>query len=298
MAKVFIGMPAYNSERFIREAIDSLRGQSYVDWVMLISDDASLDNTGRIGEEYAKKDSRITYYRQKENIGQFKNFKFLLDRAEGEYFMWAGHDDLWDKDFLKVCVENLQKYPARGLSFTGHDVIGLDGGIAIEYPYFPLLSGNANMRTVARFVLAPEVLGKPNLMYSLFRMEAIKKTWGFYPQQKKWGADILFSLAAISHFGVIIDKRKLFHKRLGGFSDSAKDTRKIGEKIVIKNPKNHIFPIGGGRFSTYMRGHMEALRGTHYRPFVFLLLLLRSVRALILHLKSRNYKKFLKYVTH
>ena len=64
MAKVFIGMPAYNGERFIKEAIDSLRGQSYVDWVMLISDDASTDKTRAICEEYAKKDQRITYYRQ------------------------------------------------------------------------------------------------------------------------------------------------------------------------------------------------------------------------------------------
>ncbi len=298
MAKVFIGMPAYNGERFIREAIESIVEQSYADWVMLISDDASADKTRAICEEYTKKDPRITYYRQEKNIGQFKNFKFLLDHAEGEYFMWAGHDDLWDKDFLKVCVENLQKYPGRGLSFTGHDVIGLNGDTAIEYPGFPLLSGSANMQTVVRFVLAPEILGKPNLMYSLFRLEAIKKTWKFYPQQKKWGADILFGLAAISHFGVIIDKRKLFHKRLGGFSDSKKDARETGEKIIIKNPKNHIFPVGGGRFSAYVRGHMEALRGTPYRPLVFLLLLLRSVRALIIHLISRNYKKFLKYLTH
>lgn len=290
---VFIGMPAYNGERFIGEAIESLRQQSYTDWTMLISDDASTDNTRVICEEYAKKDPRIIYYRQEKNIGQFNNFKFLIDRAKGNYFMWAGHDDVWDKDFIKTCVENLQKYPDRGLAFTGHNVINVDDSVAIEYPNFPLLSGPARLTTVARFVLDPEILGKPNFMYSLFRLEAIRKAWEFYPQQKKWGADILFGLAAISHFGVIVDKKVLFHKRLGGYSDQKKIARKPGEKIIIKNPKNHIFPVGGGRFSAYLKGHMQALRGTPYRPIVFVLLLMRSIRALALHLKTRNYKKIL-----
>jgi glycosyltransferase involved in cell wall biosynthesis len=288
---VFVGMPAYNGERFIGRAIESLRQQSYTNWKMLISDDASTDSTRVICEEYAKRDPRIAYYRQEKNIGQFNNFKFLLDRAEGEYFMWAGHDDLWDKDFIKICVENLQKYPDRGLAFTGHNVINLDGSVAIEYPNFSLLSGPASLATVARFVLDPEILGKPNFMYSLFRLEAIRKTWELYPQQKKWGADILFSLAAISHFGVIVDKRTLFHKRLGGYSDGNKNMQE--SKIVIQNPKNHIFPVGGGRFSAYLKGHMQALRGTPYRPIVFILLLMRSMRALVLHLKTRNYKKVL-----
>ena len=57
-----------------------------------------------ICKDYARKDPRITYFRQEKNIGMFPNFKFLIDQAQGGYFMWAGQDDLWDKDFLKVCV--------------------------------------------------------------------------------------------------------------------------------------------------------------------------------------------------
>src|SRR3989344_3609063 len=108
MTKVFIGMPAYNGERFIREAIESVMGQSYADWVMLISDDASTDKTRAICEEYTKKDPRITYFRQEKNIGMFPNFKFLLAHVDNEYFMWAGQDDLWERDFIKVCVETIE----------------------------------------------------------------------------------------------------------------------------------------------------------------------------------------------
>ncbi|MBU4353452.1 glycosyltransferase, partial [Candidatus Parcubacteria bacterium] len=89
MAKVFIGMPAYNGERFIGEAIESLLNQSFSDFTLFISDDASTDGTQAICENYAKKDPRIICHRQEKNIGMFPNFKFLLDRANGDFFMWA-----------------------------------------------------------------------------------------------------------------------------------------------------------------------------------------------------------------
>src|SRR3989338_10588415 len=115
MTKVFIGMPAYNGERFIREAIESVIGQSYADWVMLISDDASTDKTRAICEEYTKRDSRITYYRQEKNLGLFANFKFVLDKADTDYFIWAAQDDIREKDYLKTCVEQLEKNTDLGL---------------------------------------------------------------------------------------------------------------------------------------------------------------------------------------
>jgi len=293
MAKVFIGMTAYNAEKFLDKAVDSLCEQSYKDWELLISDDASTDKTQKICEEYVKKDQRIKYFRQSKNIGQFDNFKFVLDKACGEYFMWAGHDDLWNKEFINTCIKNFEKYPDRGVSFTNHNVINIDNSVAIEYSTFPNLSGPKNLWTVIKFVLSPEILGKPNIMYSLFRLYCAKKAFCYYPQQNKWGSDILFSLAAISHFGVIIDKKVLFHKRLGGYSDPKKEDYKP-RKIILKNPKNYIFPIGGGRFSQYLEGHKQALRDTSYYPVVFVILLVRSIRAVAIYLKTRNYKKYFK----
>jgi glycosyltransferase involved in cell wall biosynthesis len=291
MAKVFIGMPAYNAEKFIGKTIESFQKQTYTDWKLLISDDESSDNTKGVCEAYAQKDSRITYYRRPKNEGHYANFKYLLDQADGEYFMWAGHDDFWDKDFLSVCVDNFKKYPDRGVSFTGQRLIHTDGSTAIEYSTFPSLSGPKNIFTVARFVLQPEILGKTNMIHALYKIECIRKAFAYYPHQPAWGSDAIFSLAAISHCGVIIDKRVLFSKKLGGYSDPEKMTRKIGEKIVIANPKNHIFPIGGHRFSGYFRGHMQALKNTPYKIPVAILLLIRSIRAVILFIKPRVIKK-------
>lgn len=292
MSRVFIGLLVYNGERFLQEALDSLCAQTYTNWKIYISDDASEDETREICQKYAREDGRIIYYRQEKNIGIYANYKFLIDQADCPYFMWACHDDLWEMDFLKVCVEQLEKNADIGLAMTGISNIDSRGNIIRELPEFALLSGKPNFITVSRFLLQPETFGKCMLMCSVFRTEAIRNTWNIYPQRPESGSDYLFSLAAISHYGASIDPRVLFKKRMGGISDSEKN-RRDGEMIVIKNPKNHMFPVGGGRFRRYLQGSIQAVDGTPYKPLVFVILAMRSIRAWILFLKTRNFKKYI-----
>lgn len=294
MAKVFIGMLAYNGERFIGEAIESLLNQSFSDFTLLISDDGSTDGTRAICEMYAKKDPRIIYYRQEKNIGMFPNFKFVLDRANGDFFMWAAHDDLWKKDFIKVCMENIENKKVDAATTVMADVDSYGRNLR-ELTELTKLSGKPSIQQVAKYVLQPEILGKCNLMYSVFKTNVIKKVWQIYPQRMEWGSDYHFSLAIISHFRIYVDKKILFKKRLGGHSskDSTKeDNPDRVKRIVIQNPKNHIFPFW--RFTQYFRGHMKALSGTPYRPLAALLLLVRLPRSFFIYMKNRNYKKFFK----
>ena len=103
--RVSIGMPVYNGANFIREAIDSLLLQTFTDFELIISDNASIDETEAICREYAKKDLRIRYIRQPENRGIIFNFKLVLEEAKGEYFMWAAHDDIVSsKDYLAILL--------------------------------------------------------------------------------------------------------------------------------------------------------------------------------------------------
>jgi len=294
MAKVFIGMPAYNGERFISEAIESLLNQSFSDFTLFISDDASTDGTQAICEMYAKKDPRIIYYQQEKNIGMFPNFKFVLDKANGEYFMWASHDDIREKDYLKVCVENIENKKVDATT-TVTSVVDSYGRSTRELTELTKLSGKPSMQQVAKYILQPEILGKCNLMYSVFKTSVIKKLWEIYPQKMEWGSDYHFSLAIISHFKVYVDKRILFKKRLGGHSSkdsTKKDNPNTVKRAVIQNPKNHIFPFG--KFRQYFNGHMRALEGTPYRPLAALLLLARLPRSFFIHLKGRSIKRFTK----
>jgi|ERR1035437_138953 glycosyltransferase involved in cell wall biosynthesis len=105
---VSIGMPVYNDKKFLIKSLDSILSQSYNNIELIISDDNSIDGSEKICIEYSRKDDRIIYFRQEKNIGISKNMKFLLDKARGEYIMWAGDDDLWDKDFIDTLLSSLR----------------------------------------------------------------------------------------------------------------------------------------------------------------------------------------------
>ena len=106
---VSIGMPVYNCEAFIREAIDSLLAQTFSEFELIISDNASTDATEAICREYAARDLRIRYIRQEANLGAAGNFKFVLDEAIGEYFMWAAGDDKCESKFLDRLLSVLKE---------------------------------------------------------------------------------------------------------------------------------------------------------------------------------------------
>ena len=124
-SQVSIGMPVYNGGATIRKALDSLLAQSFQNFEIIISDNASTDGTEAICLEYAAKDKRLQYFRQKKNQGPIANFQFVLDKAVGEYFMWAADDDIKSSNFIKenlLFLEANHDYVASvsPVKFEGH----------------------------------------------------------------------------------------------------------------------------------------------------------------------------------
>ena len=109
--RLTVGLPVYKGERYIAESIESLLGQSYTNFELIISDNASTDDTPGICERYAKQDRRIRYYRQPKNVGLAPNHNFCAEQARGELFKWAAGDDLYHRDLLLRCVEVLDERP-------------------------------------------------------------------------------------------------------------------------------------------------------------------------------------------
>lgn len=105
--KITIGMPVYNGENFIQKSIESLLKQTYKNFELIISDNASTDSTKKICEQYLKADPRIRYIYHKKNLGAIWNFNFLLQNAKSDYFMWAAVDDYWLPKFLEINIEPL-----------------------------------------------------------------------------------------------------------------------------------------------------------------------------------------------
>ena len=81
--RLSIGLPVYNGENYLAESLDALLGQSYEDFELIISDNASTDGTADICRRYAKQDSRIRYVRQPRNIGCAPNHNFVLAAGPG-----------------------------------------------------------------------------------------------------------------------------------------------------------------------------------------------------------------------
>lgn len=109
--RLSIGLPVYNGEDFLAESLDSLLGQTYEDFELIISDNASTDETADICRGYAKQDSRIRYVRQPHNLGCAPNHNVLVQYARGELFKWVSHDDLYGRELIERAIEALDEYP-------------------------------------------------------------------------------------------------------------------------------------------------------------------------------------------
>lgn len=120
-------MPVYNGEKFIKKALDSLLAQTFTDFELIISDNASTDSTALICKEYANKDKRIKYIRQTENRGGKFNFNFVCQKACADYFMWAAVDDIWDKDFIKTLYDAIRTDKNNVAAFCPYNFINEHG---------------------------------------------------------------------------------------------------------------------------------------------------------------------------
>lgn len=126
---VTIGLPVYNGANFVQEAIASIQAQDFRDFELVISDNASTDETAAICEAAAVRDRRIRYYRQPSNQGAAWNYQAVFDLATGEYFKWAAHDDVLEPGFLSACVAAFRDNPRLVLAYPSTVLIDAEGEV-------------------------------------------------------------------------------------------------------------------------------------------------------------------------
>lgn len=138
--RVSIGLPVYNGENFLSEALDSLLSQTFRDFELIISDNASTDRTAEICRAYAKRDGRIRYYRNGQNLGASRNYTEAFERATGEYFKWAAHDDRYHERYLAECIAVLDRDPSVVLCHALTMTIDPAGRFGKKWPPRPALA--------------------------------------------------------------------------------------------------------------------------------------------------------------
>jgi glycosyltransferase involved in cell wall biosynthesis len=112
---VSIGVPTYNRASQLQRAIESILAQDYPELELVISDNASADETQRVCEDFSARDLRVRYFRQAHNRGPHDNFVEVLKQAKGEFFMWLGDDDWLDQSYIGRCVQVLRERPDYSL---------------------------------------------------------------------------------------------------------------------------------------------------------------------------------------
>lgn len=172
--RVTLGLPVFNGENYLAAAIDSILAQTFSDFELIISDNASTDRTAAICQAYAERDRRIKYVRNPQNLGAVPNFNRLVSLAQGEYFKWCAHDDVLRPRYLEACVAALEAAPDASLchcAVTYIDEHGQELGT-----YDTALTGRDADGQATRF--AALVLGNhPSLdLFGLMRRAALVRT--------------------------------------------------------------------------------------------------------------------------
>lgn len=175
LPRVSIGMPVYNGKNHIREALDSLLAQTFSDFELIISDNASTDGTGAICREYVSRDPRIRYVRQAENKGAVANFKAVLDEAQCKYFMWAAHDDEWGCSYLREAAAVLDR-GCFDFVFPSFSVksVKLKIGKKFDEKLFKFIESEDRRTRVLEFLVLHHNSHKCNIVYSLFRTDFLR----------------------------------------------------------------------------------------------------------------------------
>lgn len=205
--RVSIGLPVYNGERYLAQALDSLLAQTFGDFEVIVCDNASTDGTGEIARAYAAKDRRIRYVRNERNLGWVRNFMRAFELASGEYFRWHAADDLSAPECQARCVEALDREPGAVLAYPKTRFIDEHGKLLSQQ------DDELHLRSPAarhRFREIVTRLGYVNLHYGLMRADVMRRTrlLGIYQ-----GSDIVF-LAELSLYGLFWEVPEfLFYRR-------------------------------------------------------------------------------------
>lgn len=299
--RVTIGLPVYNGADYLAEALDSLLGQSYGDFEIIISDNNSDDKTGLICRDYQEVDKRIKYIHHHKSIGGIENFQFVLNEARGNYFMWAAHDDLWDKDYLATLVPSLEKETKSVLACC--KIVGIDEGNNVIWncPWTFSLPSSVRLVRLIKYICQDDYHRKPVLIYGLMRTSAIKvaggcRTWSVH----SCGTALHVVLSILIQGNISVSREVSFYKRkverkCCGDVKIQRETKY--SNFILKRIESFLFLIKEAKshnFIKYLDGYGNVIFASSllsftekimlkiflffWRGYLFLSLLARSVR--------------------
>jgi len=205
---VSIGMPVYNGEKYIRQALDSLLAQDYENFELIISDNASTDRTAEICLDYVAKDKRVKYHRNETNLGALKNFNQVVNLSRGKYFLWAADHDLWHSTFISRCVSVLEQDSEIVLAYARTRLISIDG---TDLGLTPDVIDTRGMPAFRRYLDIIWNLSWCNMIYGVIRRKVLCDEVWDRENIVSWDHAVLAALALRGTFAQIPEP--LFFRR-------------------------------------------------------------------------------------
>lgn len=239
-SKITIGIPAYNEENYIARAIESAINQSDN---IIITDNASIDNTPEICQDYANKYPHITFIRHKENLGSYKNFYSSLEKANTRYFMWLGAHDMISDTYTETLINVLNQQRDAVLAVPSIQYINKNDNKLYFYNYWyinDLMSEDPFKRvyTMSKYIYDCAII------HSVFKTDILKQAW---PSNAHFGYDISILNKAISLGRAIHIPSEIFFRRTIRVETNEEAAKRQDEFITGKesitnkpNPYNEV----------------------------------------------------------
>lgn len=246
--RVSIGLPVYNAGATFAQTIEALLGQSFTDIELIISDNASTDDSVAVAERYVAADPRVTLLRAPQNVGANPNYRKVARAARGEYFKWASCNDLIDPNFIAVCVAVLDSRPDAVLCHGQTMIFGDDPATAQRY------EGDLALEMddpIERFITLCSRMQLNNILNGVIRREPLLRTtlMGDY-----MGSDNVMMGELALHGKFTLTDGTKFYRKLDEASATALQSR---HKVIA-----HHYPRGGLRsqFQTWQQigGYLRA----------------------------------------
>jgi glycosyltransferase involved in cell wall biosynthesis len=252
-ARVTIGVPVYNGERFLAQCLDSLLAQTYRDFALVISDNASTDRTQAICERYARADPRVQYRRNPVNIGLYGNFNRVLGLVRTPYVKLASADDFWAPEMLADAMEQMERDASLVLCHPRAVLVSEDGGELRRYDKpLHVLEDDPAMR----FKRVLNELALVNQLMGVMRIDAVRS---MAPFTNNTDADVVF-MAELSLYGKIMELPKYqyfrrFHEACSSW-DRKSETHQV--KAVFRAGTRRIYLPTWKHYWGLMRGVLRS----------------------------------------
>ena len=181
---VGIGATLFNRDAYLREALDSILGQTYRGFRLVLVDDGSGDETERIAREYASRDPRVQYIRHAERQGMTATWRHAFAEATADpqvrYFAWASDHDRWDARWLETLVRQMDANP----------------NVVLAYPFTRRLDGGGHL------------LDKPARLFETRGLTSLDERWMHVCREHVASGDMVYGLMradAVRHAGIFRD---------------------------------------------------------------------------------------------